>query len=145
MMPSSTGDPVMSSSGCQRTADQERKPVRAYKVTFLPANRTVQVDPAALPYGDDGLPGSILDIALGNGIVIDHACGGVCACATCHVLICGGIESCGDPADEEDDRLDNAYGLTPHSRLACVCVPDGTQDVVVEVPDWNRNRVREDR
>ncbi len=51
----------------------------------------------------------------------------------------------GDPGDEEEDRLDNAYGLTPQSRLACVCVPDGSRDVVVEVPAWNRNRVRESK
>ena len=31
----------------------------------------------------------------------------------------------------------------PQSRLACQCVPNGTRDLVVEVPDWNRNLVRE--
>ena len=120
-----------------------RSPSRKYTITFLPMNQTVEVDPAGTSHGDDGLPWSILDIALQNGIEIEHACGGVCACATCHVIVRQGLESCGDPGDDEEDRLDNAYGLTPQSRLACVCVPDGDRDLVVEIPAWNRNRVRE--
>jgi 2Fe-2S ferredoxin len=120
-----------------------RCPLRKYRVTFLPSGRTVEVDPAETDHADDGLPWSILDVALRNGVEIDHACGGVCACATCHVIVRQGLESCGDPVDEEEDRLDDAYGLTPQSRLACVCVPDGSSDVVVEIPAWNRNRVRE--
>ena len=37
-----------------------------FKITFLPMNVTVEVDPEKIPYGDDGLPGSILDIASGQ-------------------------------------------------------------------------------
>jgi len=121
----------------------KRRPLRKYRITFLPSGRTVEVDPAETHHADDGLPWSILDVALRHGVEIDHACGGVCACATCHVIVRQGLESCGDPDEEEEDRLDNAYGLTPQSRLACVCVPDGSSDVVVEIPAWNRNRVRE--
>ena len=47
-----------------------------FTITFLPMNVTVEVDPAKIPYGHTGLPGSILDIALAHGIDIDHACGG---------------------------------------------------------------------
>jgi len=39
--------------------------------------------------------------------------------------------------DEEADRLDMAAALTLHSRLGCQAVASG--DVVVEIPDWNRN------
>ena len=66
---------------------QASLPTRKYTITFQPMNETVEVDPAALPYGRDGLPGSILDIALAHDIDIDHACGGVCACSTCHVIV----------------------------------------------------------
>jgi len=118
-------------------------PTRTYKVTFLPSGRTVEVDPAALPYGHHGLPGSILDIALHHGIDIEHACGGVCACATCHVLVRKGSESCNEVTDDEEDVISAAPGLRAESRLACVCVPDGSSDVVVEVPLWNRNLARE--
>jgi 2Fe-2S ferredoxin len=42
------------------------------------------------------------------------------------------------------DQLDEAAGLTAKSRLGCQCVPDGTTDVVVEIPSWNRNYAKED-
>jgi 2Fe-2S ferredoxin len=41
------------------------------------------------------------------------------------------------------DQLDNARGVELESRLSCQCVPDGSRDVVVEIPAWNRNLVRE--
>ena len=47
-------------------------------------------------------------------------------------------------AQKNAPTLDNAPGLTPDSRLACQCVPDGSQDVVVEIPSWNRNLVSEE-
>ncbi len=119
-------------------------PTAKYKLTFLPANVTVEVDPAKVPYSRDGQKGSILEIALGNGIEIDHACGGVCACSTCHVIVRKGLASCPQATEEEDDQLDNAPGLTPQSRLACQTVPNGSCDVTVEIPGWNRNLVSEE-
>lgn len=118
-------------------------PTRKYKITFLPMNTTIEVDPSRFPYEHNGLPGSILDIALGNGVEIDHACGGVCACSTCHVLIKEGMKTINEATEAEEDQLENAPGLKPNSRLACQCVPNGTQDVVVEIPGWNRNLVQE--
>ncbi|MBM4112369.1 MAG: 2Fe-2S iron-sulfur cluster binding domain-containing protein, partial [Phycisphaerae bacterium] len=35
---------------------------------------------------------SLLEIALDNGINIEHACGGVCACSTCHVYVESGMK-----------------------------------------------------
>jgi 2Fe-2S ferredoxin len=122
---------------------EARLPTKRYTVTFLPMGETVEVDPEELPYGRDGRPGSILDIALAHGIDLDHACGGVCACSTCHVVVRAGGESMNPATDDEEDQLDNAPGLEPGSRLGCQAVPDGSRDVVVEVPDWNRNLVRE--
>jgi len=118
-------------------------PTKKYKVTFLPMNKTVEVDPQKLGEAHDGLTGSILDIALTNGIEIDHACGGVCACSTCHVVFKEGGETCNEAVEEEDDMLENAPGLRPTSRLSCQAVPNGSKDVVVEIPDWNRNLARE--
>jgi 2Fe-2S ferredoxin len=119
-------------------------PTRKYAITFLPMNEKVEVDPAELPYSRDGQKGSILEIALGHGIDIDHACGGVCACSTCHVIVREGIDSIPEATDDEEDQLDNAPGLTPTSRLACQAVPDGSRDLVVEIPNWNRNVVKEE-
>jgi len=122
---------------------QTAGPTQRYRVTFQPLDATVDVDPEALPYGRDGQPGSLLDIALAHDIDIDHVCGGVCACSTCHVIVRAGIESCNESTDDEEDQLDNAPGLEPGSRLACQCIPNGTVDVVVEIPNWNRNQVSE--
>jgi 2Fe-2S ferredoxin len=104
---------------------------------------TVEVDPDKIPYGHTGLPGSILDIALANGIEIDHACGGVCACSTCHCIVRQGLETIPEMTDTEEEELSFAPGLTPNSRLSCQSVPDGTTDIVVQIPNWNRNAVRE--
>ena len=120
-------------------------PTRKFRVTFLPMNVTVEVDPARLPYGQAGRPGSLLDIALAHGVDIDHACGGVCACSTCHVIVREGIDSLCEAADEEEDMLDNSPGLTHSSRLACQAVPGGGTDVIVEVPEWSRNLAKEQR
>lgn len=121
-----------------------RLPTRAYQLTILPQNAVIAVDPAKLPYSRDGQKGSILEIALGHGVEIDHACGGVCACSTCHVIVRKGLESMPEASDDENDQLDNARGLTPQSRLACQAVPDGSCDVVIEIPSWNRNLVSEE-
>ena len=119
-------------------------PTKSYKITFLPEGRSIDVDPAALPYSKDGKPGSILEVAVGHDIEIDHACGGVCACSTCHVFIRSGAESCPEASEDEEDQLDNAPGLEASSRLACQAVPDGSVDIVVELPNWNRNLVSEE-
>lgn len=120
-------------------------PTGKYKITFMPMNVTVDVDPDKFPYEHNGLPGSILDIALGNGIEMDHACGGVCACSTCHVVVKKGFDTLNEPTEEEEDQLEEAPGLKPTSRLACQSVPDGTTNIVVEIPKWNRNLVQEGR
>ena len=120
---------------------------KRFRITYLlaeaHAKKVIEVDPAKIPYDRTGLPGSLLEIALGNGIEIDHSCGGVCACSTCHVIVREGLESCSESTDDEQDMLDTARGVTIESRLACQCVPNGSCDIVVEVPAWNRNLVKE--
>ncbi|MEZ5977827.1 MAG: 2Fe-2S iron-sulfur cluster-binding protein [Planctomycetota bacterium] len=111
-------------------------PQRPYTLTILPVGRTIEVDPAQLPYSRDGLPGSVLEIALGHGVEIDHACGGVVACSTCHVVVKEGFETCNEATEDEEDQLDHAPGLTTKSRLACQCVL-GT----VRRTWWSRCRV----
>jgi 2Fe-2S ferredoxin len=122
---------------------QAELPKQKYEIEVKNTGQTITVDPAELPASGTGLPGSVLDILLGQDIDIDHACGGVCACSTCHVIVREGLSSCNEATEEEDDQLEEAPGLTPQSRLACQCVPNGTQKIVVEIPSWNRNRVRE--
>jgi 2Fe-2S ferredoxin len=119
---------------------------QAFTVTFKGPHDTkeVSVDPEKIPYGPTGLPGSLLDIAMGAGIDLEHACGGVCACSTCHVIVKEGLETCNESTEDEDDQLDEAPGITLQSRLACQCVSNGTKNLVVEIPEWNKNLVKED-
>lgn len=120
-----------------------KKPSTKYTVRVKNIGKSVEVDPKDLPYGDTGQPGSLLDILLHAGVEIDHACGGVCACATCHVYVEQGGETCAPPEEAENDMLDMAPDLRENSRLACQCVPSGEKDIVVEIPSWNRNYARE--
>ena len=125
-------------------SEEAPKPAsQKFTITFLPMNVTVEVDPEKIPYGDDGLPGSILDIALAHGIDIDHSCGGVCACSTCHCIVREGFPTLSEMSDAEEYQLSFAPGLTTKSRLSCQTVPDGSRNLVVEIPSWNRNAVRE--
>lgn len=133
----------MSGTNPYITAPETTLPQSRYTIRFLPEDVTIAVDSTMLVKASEGELGSILDIATKNNIDIDHSCGGVCACSTCHVMVRQGLESCNEPTEDEDDMLELAPGLQPESRLACQCVPDGTQDLVVEVPNWNRNFVKE--
>ena len=123
------------------------RPTKPFKVTFhveeTKERIELTVDPEKIPYGRTGLEGSILDLAEGAGVEIDHSCGGVCACATCHVYVTEGGDTCPAATDDEEDMLDTARAVTPESRLSCQCVPNGTKDVVVVVPAWNKNLVKE--
>ncbi len=121
------------------------RPTAPYTVTFITPEGTVpvQVDPNKIPYGETGLPGSLLDVAMANGIDLEHVCGGVCACSTCHVIVKEGLESCNEGTDDEFDQLDEAPVITLQSRLGCQCVPNGTKNLVVEIPAVNKNLVKE--
>lgn len=109
-------------------------PKKNYTITFQPNNVTVNVETAKVPYGETGLPGSILDIALSHGVDLEHVCGGNIACSTCHVIVQKGLETCNEISSDEMDQLDNASGRTDQSRLSCQCVPNGDSDILVQVP-----------
>jgi len=96
---------------------------KKFKVTFVREGKTIEVDPEKVPYAREGLPGSILDIATGFHMGLDHACGGVCACSTCHVIVREGLESCNEATDDELDQLDEAVGVEAKSRLDASVFP----------------------
>ncbi len=104
------------------------------KIRFENLDKTLEVDPKEFPLGDHGEPGSILDIALAHGIDLEHACGGSCACSTCHVIVTEGQENLSEMEDAEADQLDLAAGLTLNSRLGCQAVVRG--DVSVRIPQF---------
>jgi 2Fe-2S ferredoxin len=47
------------------------------------------------------------------------ACGGVCACSTCHVYVRKGSNLLSESEDEEQDILDKAFAVEFCSRLGC--------------------------
>lgn len=73
----------------------------------------------------------ILDIALNQGVSIQHACGGFCACTTCHCEILEGASSVSAIEEDEAERLEVLDEKTPSSRLACQTRIKG--DVTVRV------------
>ncbi|WP_100752925.1 ISC system 2Fe-2S type ferredoxin [Vibrio salilacus] len=86
---------------------------------------------------------TVLDVALKNGISIEHACEKSCACTTCHVVIREGFDSLDESDELEDDMLDKAWGLEPESRLGCQArITD--EDLVVEIPKYTLNHASED-
>ncbi len=125
------------------TTTAEALAPNAVRVTFLPDNRTFEFEHGKLPYREHGKPESILDIALNFGLHLEHACGGNCACTTCHVVVKKGQELLNEMDDEEADRLDLAADLQLNSRLGCQTVIEKPGEVVIEIPAWNRNYVSE--
>ena len=113
------------------------------KVTFLPEGKTVEFELGKMPYKDHGKPESLLDVALNHHVFLDHACGGNCACTTCHVQVIKGADLLSEMDDDEADRLDMAADLQLNSRLGCQCVVTKPGEIVVNVPEWNRNYVSE--
>src|SRR5258707_15699103 len=107
---------------------------KKFKVTFLPSGKTIEVDPEKIPYGHNGLPGSILDFSEGLKAGLDHTCGGACACSTCPVIVHQGLGSCNEPTHSEPDKLHQTPGITPQSPLGRQKGPDCTTHIVVEIP-----------
>jgi 2Fe-2S ferredoxin len=92
----------------------------------------------------DGAAGhNLLELALGNDINIEHACGGVCACSTCHVYIEEGMDLLAESTEAEEDRVEEAPDIRRNSRLACQCEIKKCGKIVVRIPAWNRNAVKE--
>ncbi len=92
-------------------------------VTFLPGGERADVAPGT----------TLLDAAEAAGVALPHNCGGVCACTTCHVWVERGLDSLSPPTEREDDKLDEAMGLTAQSRLACQARVGG-DEVVARLP-----------
>jgi 2Fe-2S ferredoxin len=100
-------------------------------------DQTIEFSPEDAPFSHDGKPASVLDVLLGHKVHLEHACGGSCACTTCHVIVKEGEENLSEMQDNEIDKLDTAPGLTMHSRLGCQAVMKG--DVTIVIPKFNVN------
>ena len=85
---------------------------------------------------------SVCDALLDHAVEIDHACGKVGACTTCHVIIRQGYQSLDEPEEKEEDMLDRAWGLQATSRLSCQAIVENA-DLVVEIPRYSINLEKE--
>ena len=74
---------------------------------------------------------SILDTALNHDVPLQHACGGFCACTTCHVQVKAGGDRLSPIEGEEEERLGSLADHTPLSRLGCQARVHG--DATVEI------------
>ena len=79
------------------------------KIRFEPDGLEVEV-----PVGT-----TIREAAEKVGAQLGSACGGVCACSTCHVYVKQGLEAVSSIEDKEEDQLDDAFDVRPTSRLGC--------------------------
>ncbi len=94
------------------------------KVKFMPSGIEVEAKSGE----------TLLDIALAHDVSIQHACGGFCACTTCHCEILSGSEQLESPDADELERLEVLEERTAHSRLACQSKIKG--DVTVRVVNF---------
>lgn len=62
---------------------------------------------------------SILEASNKAHAQVGSACGGVCACSTCHVIVKQGLDHLAPASDREEDILDKAFDVKPNSRLGC--------------------------
>lgn len=92
------------------------------KLTFLPMNQTFNAN----------LGETILEVAERHDVPLQHACGGFCACTTCHVIVHKGFDSLSEMQEDEEERLDRATQVNLKSRLGCQAKM-GHQDVTVEI------------
>ncbi len=82
---------------------------------------------------------SILEVTEEHGIHLNHNCGGVCACSTCHVYVLSGDEHLEEISEKEEDFVDRAINPRLESRLGCQCVIlDKNAVIDVEIPDQKR-------
>jgi 2Fe-2S ferredoxin len=101
------------------------------KITFLggPGEAAISID---VERGT-----SILVAAKRAGAEVGYACGGVCACSTCHVYVKEGLSSLSAQQEKEEDILDKAFDVRSTSRLSCQSKV-GDVPIVVEISAESR-------
>ena len=76
---------------------------------------------------------SILEASRLAGAQVGSACGGVCACSTCHVYVRQGLDALKPATDREEDIMDKAFDVRPTSRLGCQSLIKKDVAVVCEI------------
>jgi len=98
------------------------------KITFInDQGKTIEVPAGSL----------LLDAAKKAQAQVGYACGGACACSTCHVYVKKGLSSLSPQKEREEDILDKAFDVRSTSRLSCQCII-GEEDIEVEISRESR-------
>ena len=95
------------------------------KVRFLAHGRSWDVE---VPVGT-----SMLQASKEIGAPEGDACGGVCACSTCHVYVTKGRDLLSEAEEEEEDILDKAFDVRASSRLGCQAQITRDGEIEVEI------------
>src|SRR6476659_5567537 len=101
------------------------------KITYTDSSgtaRTVEAD----------LGSTVMETAIRNNIPgIEAACGGACACATCHVYVDDAWRGkTGEKSAMEESMLDFAENVEENSRLSCqIKVSDELDGLTVRMPE----------
>ena len=78
---------------------------------------------------------TLMEIIRDAGMDIEAACGGCCACATCHLYVDKDwFSKLSAMEDDEESMLDQAFNLKVNSRLGCqIEFNDGLDGIKVEL------------
>lgn len=104
-------------------------------VTFLFEDKSISPKTVTGNFQDQ----SILEITEDYDVHLNHNCGGVCACSTCHLYVEQGDDFLEEISDKEEDFIDRAINPRLESRLGCQCVIlDEAAVITVTIPDQSR-------
>ena len=78
---------------------------------------------------------TLMEIIRDAGMDIEAACGGCCACATCHLYVDKEwFSKLTAREDDEDSMLDQAFNVKDNSRLGCqIEFNEGLDEIKVEL------------
>ena len=115
----------------------KKERIKSYMATIKFTFEDKSIKPVTVENVEEGY--SILEIAEENDVHLNHNCGGVCACSTCHVYIEDGEDYLEEISDKEEDFIDRAINPRLESRLGCQCVILEDEAVVeVQIPDQSK-------
>lgn len=101
-----------------------------YTISFRFAQELEPVSLAGIESGQ-----TLLEIALANGVQLNHNCGGICSCTTCHVYVENGMKHFEKMNRREEDYLKRVKNTNANSRLACqLLLLEGENDIDILVP-----------
>ncbi len=65
---------------------------------------------------------TVLEVALNNKIDINHDCGGICSCSTCHIYVTKGNHHIEGKSRKEQHYIERLKNKNENSRLSCQCL-----------------------